>query len=124
MGTDRFPGFYLSDSGFPVDARWHVRRRSPPSCGHAAELGTDHAALVVANPLPVAEQVDPALHDRLLDEGLAAADAGGRARQGGHPVPPGALPPARAAARACAPTSPSSCGNASLAARIAVAAAR
>ena len=41
------------------------------------ELGTDHAALVVANPLPVAEQVDPALHDRLLEEGLAAAEAEG-----------------------------------------------
>jgi pseudouridine-5'-phosphate glycosidase len=32
--------------------------------------------VVVANPLPVAEQLDPALHERVLEAGLsAAADA-------------------------------------------------
>ena len=34
-------------------------------------------AIVVANPLPEAEQVDPALHDRVLAEALAAAAAQG-----------------------------------------------
>jgi pseudouridine-5'-phosphate glycosidase len=34
-------------------------------------------AVVVANPLPEDEQVDPALHDRVLREGLEAAVAQG-----------------------------------------------
>lgn len=74
-GTDRFPGFYLTDSGHDVD--WRVD--SPEDVAaviHARrDLGTDRSALVVANPLPEDRQVDPALHDRVLREGLAAAEA-------------------------------------------------
>ena len=33
--------------------------------------------MVVANPLPADEQLDPALHERVLREGLAAARAEG-----------------------------------------------
>ena len=45
------------------------------------ELGTDDRAVVVANPLPPAEQLDPALHDRVLRSGLAPPRApGSRAR--------------------------------------------
>ena len=45
----------------------------------AARLGAP-GAVVVANPLPEDEQLDPELHDRVLREGLAAAaDAGRRA---------------------------------------------
>ncbi len=77
MGTDRFPGFYLSDSGFPVDASVTSVEEVAAIMRARADLGTDHAALIVANPLPLAEQVDPALHDRLLEEGLAAAAAAG-----------------------------------------------
>ena len=35
------------------------------------------SAVVVANPLPVADQLDPALHDAALDRALAAAERGG-----------------------------------------------
>ena len=41
------------------------------------ELGTDGSAVVVANPLPPEEQLDPVLHDRVLSEGLIAAEAAG-----------------------------------------------
>ena len=41
-----------------------------------AELGGD-AAIVVANPLPEAEQLDPELHARVLADGLAAAERAG-----------------------------------------------
>ena len=45
---------------------------------HAREaLGTARRGLVVANPLPDREQVDPAVHERLLTAGLAAASAAG-----------------------------------------------
>ena len=40
-------------------------------------LGTDDRALVVANPLPVGEQLDHALHDSVLAGGLAAAAEAG-----------------------------------------------
>jgi pseudouridylate synthase len=67
--TDRFPGFYLADSGFPVP--WRVE--SPQEIAdvvHArAELGL--GAVVVANPLD--EPLDPELHERVLAGGLEEA---------------------------------------------------
>jgi pseudouridylate synthase len=75
--TDRFPGFYLADSGFPVP--WRVD--SPDEVAAVmriqAGLGLERRAIVVANPLPEGEQVDPVLHDRVLSDALAAAAAQG-----------------------------------------------
>ena len=69
--TRRFPGFYISDSGFPVD--WVVD--SPQDVAallHAQQAqGVHHGAVVVANPLPPDQQLDPALHERVLAEGMA-----------------------------------------------------
>jgi pseudouridine-5'-phosphate glycosidase len=75
--TDRFPGFYLTDSGHPVE--WRVDSVEQVAAVLAARraLGTDTGALVVAQPLPPAVQLDPGLHDRVLAEGLAAAAAAG-----------------------------------------------
>jgi len=68
--TRRFPGFYLADSGHPVD--WSVEDE-----GEAArlvlaleELGLGRSGLVVANPLPEGDQLDPGTHDRALRAGL------------------------------------------------------
>jgi pseudouridine-5'-phosphate glycosidase len=76
-GTDRFAGFYLSDSGHP--APWRVDSSEDIAAVVAAreELGTSGRAVIVANPLPAGEQLDPGLHDRALAAGLAAAEAGG-----------------------------------------------
>jgi pseudouridine-5'-phosphate glycosidase len=70
-GTARFPGFYLSDGGFDLD--WSL-----DAPGQFADVlrvrrvqGVHDGAVVVANPLPVAEQLDPELHARVLAEGLA-----------------------------------------------------
>jgi len=77
FGTDRFPGFYLSDSGFPLTWRLDSAQEVADVLAARAALGLDHSALVVANPLPAGEQVDPALHERVLTEALeAAAQAG------------------------------------------------
>lgn len=74
--TDRFPGFYVTDSG----ERLHWRVDSPEEVAAVMRardgLGTS-AALVVANPLGPDEQVDPRLHDRVLDAALAAAEEKG-----------------------------------------------
>ncbi len=72
-GTDRFPGFYLADSGFPVPWRVDSPEQVAAVMRMQAELGLGRHAIVVANPLPAAEQVDPALHDRVLADALAAA---------------------------------------------------
>jgi pseudouridine-5'-phosphate glycosidase len=76
-GTDRFPGFYLTDSGHAVD--WRVDRPAEVAEVMRArqDLGTDRSALLVVNPLPEDRQVDPDLHARILADGLAAADAAG-----------------------------------------------
>lgn len=76
FGTDRFPGFYLRDAGHPVE--WRVDEPAEVAAVMAARraLSID-AALLVVNPLPEDRQVDPELHDRVLIEGLAAADAAG-----------------------------------------------
>jgi pseudouridine-5'-phosphate glycosidase len=75
--SDQFPGFYLSDSGYA--AGWRVE--SPAEIAEvlraARQLDLGPGAVVVANPLPVDEQLDPALHDRVLAEGLAGLERDG-----------------------------------------------
>lgn len=69
--TRRFPGFYLTDGGFDLD--WSVDSPEQVATVLAAreQHGLHTGGLVVANPLPVEEQLDPALHDHTLAEGLA-----------------------------------------------------
>lgn len=76
FGTDRLPGFYLADSG----------HAAPDRADTAEEVALIHAArrllglpeaVVVANPLPPDEQMDPGLHDRVMAQALAAATAQG-----------------------------------------------
>ncbi len=73
-GTDRFAGFYLADSGYPVPWRLDSPEEVAAALHARRELGID-SALVIANPLD--EQLDPALHERVLTESLAAAEAEG-----------------------------------------------
>ncbi|MFD5619367.1 pseudouridine-5'-phosphate glycosidase [Streptomyces yangpuensis] len=77
FGTDRFPGFYLADSGEPVD--WTVHRPEEVAAVMAAQdaLGGQQSALLVANPVAAEQQLDPELHDRVLAEALAACRAQG-----------------------------------------------
>ncbi|GAA1907397.1 pseudouridine-5'-phosphate glycosidase [Streptomyces durmitorensis] len=76
-GTDRFPGFYLTDSGHPVD--WTLRTPGEVAAVMRAQdaVGGPESALLVANPVPEAEQLDPALHARVLAEALEACAEGG-----------------------------------------------
>jgi pseudouridine-5'-phosphate glycosidase len=77
FGTDRFPGFYLTDSGHPLPWRVDTPEEVAAVLDARGRLGLDDAALVVANPLPPDEQVDPALHERVLAEALEAAEREG-----------------------------------------------
>ena len=74
--TGTFPAFYLNDSGLPVSWRVDTPAEAAAVLREREALHVP-GAVVVANPLPEAEQVDPELHDRVLREGLeAAADRG------------------------------------------------
>jgi pseudouridine-5'-phosphate glycosidase len=74
--TDRFPGFYLADSGYGID--WRVESAAEVAAVmHArAALECDGGMLVV-NPVAQADELDRDLHDRVLAAGLAAADDAG-----------------------------------------------
>ncbi|MFE2048971.1 pseudouridine-5'-phosphate glycosidase [Streptomyces sp. NPDC059459] len=76
-GTDRFPGFYLSDSGHPVD--WTLDDPEQVAAVMRAQdtLGGPPSALVVANPVPEEAQLDPGLHARVLTEALDACEREG-----------------------------------------------
>jgi pseudouridine-5'-phosphate glycosidase len=75
-GTDRLAGFYLTDSGH--DVPWRVESAADVAAiMRARSEVAAPGAVVIANPLPVDQQLDPALHDRVLGEALvAAADQG------------------------------------------------
>jgi pseudouridine-5'-phosphate glycosidase len=68
--TRRFPGFFITDGGFDID--WQLDSPAQVAAFMAAreEQGVTSGALVLGYPLPAEEQLDPALHDRTLTEGL------------------------------------------------------
>ncbi len=68
--TNRFPGFYLVDSGHGVDWTLDSPEEVADVMGAQDALGGPDAALIVANPVPSEEQLDPVLHARVLDEAL------------------------------------------------------
>jgi pseudouridylate synthase len=74
FGTDRFPAFWLSDSGYTVDHPVGSAREIADVMLAADALDLP-GGILVANPLPQSVQLDPALHDRLLAEALQAAKA-------------------------------------------------
>lgn len=74
--TNRYPGFYVADSGFALDYRIESPADAAALARARDELGLASAVLV-ANPVDAAKQLDPAFHDRVLAEALEAASAAG-----------------------------------------------
>jgi pseudouridine-5'-phosphate glycosidase len=64
--TNRFPGFYLTDSGFGLE--WSVE--SPTEAAAVVKSQMTDGAVVIANPIPASDQLDPELHTRVLNDGL------------------------------------------------------
>lgn len=118
--TRRFPGFFVTDGGYDLD--WSLD--SPEQVADVLQAQRDQdvhrGALVVANPLPPDEQLDPALHDRVLAEGLSTME---RNRVTGKAVTPYLLSHFHAATggQSLAVNVRIILRNAALAARIAVA---
>jgi pseudouridine-5'-phosphate glycosidase len=74
FGSDRFPAFWLTDSGYTVDFAVTTAEEVAEVMKAADALALP-GGMLVANPLPAAVQLDPALHDRLLADALDAAEA-------------------------------------------------
>jgi pseudouridine-5'-phosphate glycosidase len=72
-GTNKFPGFYLTESGYEIEHRVDSVAEIAAIWSNRFELETDDRAIVIAN--PVVNQMDLALHNEILDSGLKAADA-------------------------------------------------
>ena len=70
-GTNKFPGFYLTESGYEIEHRVDSVAEIAAIWGNRFELKTDNRAIVIAN--PVVNQMDLALHNEILDAGLKAA---------------------------------------------------
>jgi pseudouridine-5'-phosphate glycosidase len=75
-GVDRFPGFYVRDSGSPVPWRVESPEDVAEVLSQREALGQGQA-VVVAQPVPAADEMAADLHARTLREGLAAAEAAG-----------------------------------------------
>ncbi|MEU7783615.1 pseudouridine-5'-phosphate glycosidase [Amycolatopsis sp. NPDC049159] len=67
--TDDFPAFYLRSSGHAVG--WRVDDPKQAAAVVAAHRAYAGSGVLLANPIPEASEMDKALHDRLLAEGLA-----------------------------------------------------
>ena len=66
--TNRFPAFFVSDSGLTLD--WSVD--SPREAAEIIKAQIADGAVVIANPVATSQQLDPELHARVLNDGLTA----------------------------------------------------
>jgi len=72
FGTNKFPGFYLTESGYDVEHRVDSVEEITEIWSNRFGLVTDDRAIVIAN--PVVNQMDLALHNEILESGLKAAE--------------------------------------------------
>ncbi len=74
--TKEFPAFWLTKSGYTLD--WSVDSAEEIAKLMKAQDDYGHGqGIVVANPLPLDKQWDPAEHDRVLDIAFKAAEKAG-----------------------------------------------
>jgi len=71
-GTNKFPGFYLTESGYDIEHRVDSVEEIAAIWSNRFELKTNDRAIVIAN--PVVNQMDLALHNQILESGLKSAD--------------------------------------------------
>ena len=74
--TSRFPAFWLSDSGCDLDWRADTPEEIADIMAARAAFG-ERSALLVANPLAPADQLDPQVFGDALADALAAAASSG-----------------------------------------------
>jgi pseudouridine-5'-phosphate glycosidase len=76
FGTTVFPSFWLRESAYTLD--WSVENAAQVAAIMQAQDDLGHGqGIVLANPIPLDQQWDPAEHDRVLALALAEAEAAG-----------------------------------------------
>jgi pseudouridine-5'-phosphate glycosidase len=75
-GTDRFPAFYTRDSGHPLPRRVDDAQEVANMLRAMVAIGHP-GGILVANPIPVLDELDPQLIDEALASGLAEVDRRG-----------------------------------------------
>jgi pseudouridine-5'-phosphate glycosidase len=74
--TNQFPAFWLTSSGYTLD--WSLDSAKQVALAMKAQDELGHGqGMVVANPIPLAQQWDPAEHDRVLQIAFEAAKKAG-----------------------------------------------
>ena len=74
--TNQFPAFWLTSSGYTLD--WSLDSAKQVALAMKAQDELGHGqGMVVANPIPLAQQWDPAEHDRVLQIAFEAARKAG-----------------------------------------------
>lgn len=73
--SDTLPAFYLRDSGLAVS--WRVDDPGAAAAAFTAHRTLGGGGAVLANPVPVTDELDRGLHDRVLTAGLASVAARG-----------------------------------------------
>jgi pseudouridine-5'-phosphate glycosidase len=68
--TYRFPGFYLTYSGSPLEWAVDDEEEAARLIRTLPELGFERCGFVIANPIPEEEQLAPELHDATLGAAL------------------------------------------------------
>jgi pseudouridine-5'-phosphate glycosidase len=79
FGTDDFPAFWARQSGFPVDHRFDDVADIAAVIANQISLGM--GGVLVANPIPVADELDPAAIEARIAEAIAGAEAEGVSRK-------------------------------------------
>ena len=76
VGTDEFPSFYRRSSGLPVDRRFDSITELASAVRLHLSLGLGTGVLI-ANPIPIADEMASELYDRALQTALSEAQAHG-----------------------------------------------
>jgi pseudouridine-5'-phosphate glycosidase len=71
--TDKFPGFYQSESGFSLD--WTLADESEAAAAFLAHCELSGTGFLVANPIDAKSELSVELHDRALSSALERAKA-------------------------------------------------
>lgn len=82
--TDRYPGFYVVDSGYDLTARVDEPEQVATMVSAQEALGIK-SAILVAQPVPEEDQLDPAELETVLEKAWAAADEAGATGQANTP---------------------------------------
>ncbi|MEP7161608.1 MAG: pseudouridine-5'-phosphate glycosidase [Dermatophilaceae bacterium] len=82
--TNRYPGFYVVDSGYSISARVDSPEDVATMLTVQRDLGV-RSGILIANPVPEDEQLDPAELDGVINRAWAAAEQDGIKGQASTP---------------------------------------